>query len=329
MPIFIHESGRVPEKLHLRLCRAVMGIATVAALTLSAADVPRVLQIQQAQLATGPWVGVGEVSVNLPGTSGQGYYRLAWDGSGTSSVPASYAWIPGGGFSMGTPDSEVQRRTAEGPQTAVRISQGFWMSRLETTQREWAEVMVPNDSSAVGPDLPVDSVGWDDAVEYCSRLTLREREAGRLPSGYVYRLPTEAEWEYACRAGSTNATFFGDSLSSTNANFDGSQPYGSAAVGPNIGRTVRGGQYPPNAWGLHDMHGNVWEWCGDWHPSKLPGGWVTDPVGAGSVRQRALRGGAWHNEGAMCRSGYRYLIGPIFRAFSSGLRPVVARQLYP
>ena len=90
---------------------------------------------------------------------------------------------------------------------------------------------------------------------------------------------------------------------------------------------MRPGQYPPNAWGLYDMHGNVWEWCLDWFASKLPGGRLTDPVAAGAAFQRALRGGAWHNEGALCRSGYRYLIGPLHRTVSSGLRPIIGVEL--
>jgi formylglycine-generating enzyme required for sulfatase activity len=295
----------------------------VAAGTAGAAGL--LLEVQRGPSITGPWTKVSEVTVDSPLPTE--FFRVA------ASVPApardveGYVWIPSGVFTMGTPDKEAQRRTSEGPQTVVRISEGFWMSRLETTQRQWSELMDSNTSSVRDPDLPVDSVSWDEALEYCAKLTTRERAAGRLPAGYIYRLPTEAEWEFACRAGSAGPFSFGDSLSSTNANFDGARPYGEAASGPSVGGTVRGGQYPANAWGLHDMHGNVWEWCLDWHPSRLSGGKVTDPVGSGSVRQRAMRGGAWHNEAMACRSGYRYLIGPIFRAFSSGLRPVVAKEL--
>lgn len=256
-----------------------------------------------------------------------GFFRLQINTNTPAALLPGYVWVPAGSFTMGTPDTEPLRRTVEGPLTVVKIAQGFWMSRLETTQREWASVMEVDDASVAEPDLPMMSVSWEDANDYCARLTERERTAGRLPQGYVVRLPTEAEWEYACRAGTQGPSVFGDSLSSTNANFDGSKPYGDAAKGPALNRAVVGGQYPPNAWGLHDMHGNVWEWCSDWHPNRLPGGKVTDPVGAGSVRQRALRGGGWHNEGAACRSGYRYLIGPIFRASSTGLRPVIAPAL--
>lgn len=284
-----------------------------------------VLEVQQASAASGPWSRVTEIKV--PMVEGSAFFRVGTSVTSGVAVPSNFVWIPAGSVLMGTPDSEVGRRTAEGPQTLVRFGSGFWISRYETTQREWVAVMEFNNSATPHPDLPADAISYDEAVEYCAKLTVREREAGRLPSGYVYRLPTEAEWEYACRAGTTTATVYGDALSSTNANFDGITPYGGAAEGPSLGGTVPGGRYPANAWGLYDMHGNVWEWCMDWHPSRLPGGRVTDPVGAGSTRQRALRGGAWHNEGVACRSGYRYLIGPIFRLASSGLRPVIAREI--
>ena len=115
-------------------------------------------------------------------------------------------------------------------------------------------------------------VAWDDANAFCRKLTEPERQAGRLPAGWEYRLPTEAQWEYACRAGTVTATAFGDSLSSRQANFNGNNPYNGAENGPNLTRTAEVGTYPANAWGLHDMHGNVWEWCRDWYQRKLPGG---------------------------------------------------------
>jgi formylglycine-generating enzyme required for sulfatase activity len=290
--------------------------AFAASLMAQAAEPILVLQVQKSAAATGPWSRVAEFEV--PATQNVEFYRVAPPVTVEATVPAQYVWIPAGTFRMGTPDTEAGRRTAEGPQTRVRLSEGFWMSRYEITQREWEAVMPVNNSATPDPDLPADTVSYEEAMEFCAKLTAAERVAGRLPAGYVYRLPTEAEWEYACRAGTTTATTYGDSLSSTQANFDGALPYGGAAVGASLGRTVRGGQYPPNAWGLYDM---------DWHPSRLPGGRLTDPVGEGLPRLRAARGGGWHNDGATCRSGYRYLLGPIFRLSSSGLRPVIAREI--
>lgn len=316
--------NRAGDLFPLARVAARLGLLT-GALIAGAADSTVVLQVQRGPSPAGPWTAAAEVKVTAPAAAE--FYRVSVASVTTPSVPEGFVWIPAGGFTMGSPDTETSRRAAEGPQTVVRVSQGFWMSSLETTQREWTSVMDSNGSSVIDPDLPVDSVGWEEAMEYCVRLTARERAAGRLPGGYVYRLPTEAEWEYACRAGTTTASYLGNSLSSADANFDGSQPYGTGAVGDSIGHTVRGGRYPANPWGLHDMLGNVWEWCMDWHPSKLSGGRVTDPVGAGLAKQRALRGGSWQNDGAVCRASYRYLIGPVFRTFASGLRPVIAREL--
>jgi formylglycine-generating enzyme required for sulfatase activity len=146
-------------------------------------------------------------------------------------------------------------------------------------------------------------VSHDEAVEFCRRLTDSERRARRLPSGWEYRLPTEAEWEYACRAGETKATAFGDKLSSREANFDGNLPYNGAAKGPDLQATTPVGKYPANEWKLCDMHGNVWEWCQDWYDSKLVGG--INPRGPSTATNRVFRGGSWNREGRICRSALR------------------------
>lgn len=211
-----------------------------------------------------------------------------------------------GRFSMGSPESEVAREHDEGPLTEVVLSRRFWLARHEVTQREWESLMGNNPSRfRQSPDLPVEEVSWEEASAYCRRLTQREREAGRLPTGYEYRLPTEAEWEYACRAGTTTATAFGDHLDSTQANLDGSSPYNVTSNGPNRGRPATVGSYPANAWGFHDMHGNVWEWCFDWYSDRLPGGDVTDPHGPQKGIYRAVRGGGWSSAAKYCRSSYR------------------------
>jgi formylglycine-generating enzyme required for sulfatase activity len=154
--------------------------------------------------------------------------------------------------------------------------------------------------------FPVDSVTWEDAAAFCAALSRRsaEKKAGR-----TYRLPTEAEWEYACRAGTTwSAPFhFGESLSSRQANFDGSHPYGGAMSGPSLGRTCPVGSYPPNAYGLYDMHGNVWEWCADWFDvNYYPVSPTRDPAGPDEGHERVLRGGSFFYIGSSCRAAIRF-----------------------
>ena len=239
--------------------------------------------------------------------------------------PEHLVWIPPGSFTMGSPATEKARRADEGPQTQVIISKGFWMSKHETTQEEYLAVMENNPSNFTGDiKRPVEQVSWEDATNYCARLTVRERAAGRLPSGYGYRLPTEAEWEYACRAGTTNATAYGNGLSSAQADFKGAYPYGEAAKGPNLGTTTKVGSYAPNAWGLCDMHGNVWEWCLNWYAGSLPGGSVTDPQGPNRAIYRPLRGGGWLSYGWDCRSATRFILLPDNSGDDIGFRPVLA-----
>ena len=234
-------------------------------------------------------------------------------------------WIQPGSFLMGSPSTEKDRRADEGPQTQVVISTGFWMSKHETTQAEYLAVVGNNPSHFTG-DLqrPVEQVSWEDATNYCAKLTLRERGAGRLPAGYAYRLPTEAEWEYACRAGTTTATAFGNSLGSDQANFTGSYPYGGATKGPNLKTTNKIGSYGPNAWGSYDMHGNVWEWCLNWYAGALPGVIVTDPQGPSKASYRPLRGGGWLSYGWDCRSATRFILLPDNSGDDTGFRPVLA-----
>ena len=176
-----------------------------------------------------------------------------------------------------------------------------------------------NPSSFKGtPNLPVESVSWLDATNFCARLTERERQAGRLPEGKVYRLPTEAEWEYACRAGTTTRFSFGDDPQGTElekyAWYDGNSGRQTHPVGTKL----------PNPWGLYDMHGNVFEWCQAWYSDSLPGGSVTDPQGASSGTSRALRGGSWNDSAGVCRSAYRGRFRPGGRDWDVGFRVCLA-----
>ena len=197
-----------------------------------------------------------------------------------------FVWVPAGEFLMGSTSSEAF--DWEQPVTRVRISRGYWLGKYEVTQAEWQAVMASNPSEFknCGPNCPVEQVSWDDVQEFIRRLN------GRT-GGDRYRLPTEAEWEYAARAGTSGDRY---------GNLDAIAWYGA-----NSGkRTHPVGQKAPNAWGLHDMLGNVWEWGADWY-GGYPGGSVTDPVGpeSGSYRVRVTRGGSWLISARYCRAPNR------------------------
>lgn len=238
-------------------------------------------------------------------------------------------WCPPGTFVMGSPLDEPERRPDEGP-VEVTLSKGFWTGKYEVTQGDWKRVMgeLPGPLTAelpAGDDLPVGNVNFAEAEAFCRRLTKLAHAAKELPAGWEFRLPTEAQWEYACRAGTTTATAFGDSLRRSQANFRG-KPYNRAADdGPVLKRAARVGRYAANAWGLHDMHGNTFEWCRDWYHVKLPGG--TDPdLYAKRAESRVRRGGAWTDEGWPCRSACRIRFEPERRYDHIGFR-VVAVEL--
>jgi formylglycine-generating enzyme len=169
-----------------------------------------------------------------------------------------------------------------------------------------------------GPDYPMYYVSHDEAMEFCRRWSESERRAGRLPSGWTYELPTEAQWEYACRAGTTTATAFGDRLSSHEANCAGSAPYNGAAKGPDLEKTTPVGSYSRNRWGLFDMHGNVFEWCFDRYDKQLSGG--VDPRGPSTGSKRVIRGGAFDLAAAGSRAAMREGLEPTRRDGAGGFR---------
>jgi len=207
-------------------------------------------------------------------------------------------WLAPGTFVMGSPGGESGRRTDEGPLTRVTISHGFWLGKTPVTQAQYEAVMGvnPSDFKMAGPNAPVESVSWTQAMEFCHRLTVQERRGGRLPAGYSYTLPTEAQWEYACRAGTTSEFYNGDS---------GEDLSKIAWCKANAhGTTHPVGQLQPNAWGLYDMLGNLWQWCADWY-GPYSGGSVTDPAGPPTGMKRNNRGGSWDNFPDRCRSAAR------------------------
>jgi formylglycine-generating enzyme required for sulfatase activity len=236
---------------------------------------------------------------------------------------ANMLWIPCGTFTMGSPTSEPLRQPDE-TQHTVTLSQGFWMSKYEVTQGDYLSVMGSNPSffttrdwwgTEIPPDLtrPVETVSWNDAVAYCAALTARELAAGRLPAGYTYHLPTEAQWEYACRAGTTTPFYYGNELRSGMECFKGKEEYPPCGSSPyycenlsgiNLYQTTSVGSYAPNPFGLYDMHGNVAEWCSDWY-GPYPTGSVSDPTGPSTGTDRVIRGGYWGFSASICRSAYR------------------------
>jgi formylglycine-generating enzyme required for sulfatase activity len=264
--------------------------------------------------------------------------RLAGRLAGQQKTIADIAlrWCPPGSFRMGTPASEPERRSDE-TQTDVTLTSGFWIGERSLTQGEWQATLghLPGELSAsAGTGLPVYNVNHPEAAAFCETLSARLAADGSLPEGWAVRLPTEAQWEYACRAGTTTATSFGDSLGSRQANFRGDHPYNGAPAGPVLGHVSAAGVYPANAWGLHDMHGNVFDWCRDWFHTRLPGG--VDPDlslaldtaarnGDGSI-SRSRRGGCWSDQGWACRSGFRMKYEPERRADHIGFRITVSRR---
>ena len=267
-------------------------------------------------------------------------------------LEVNFCWVPAGQFKMGSPISEEGRTEFEN-QHRVILTEGFWLAESECTQGQWELVMKENPSyfqaldsgepvkyvsskavhdlifndeaipkeglyktapkGAIGSNNPVEQVSWHDVQKYLKEINRR----GKLPEGMIVKLPTAAQWEYACRAGSEKATYFGDGLSSYQANFCGENPYGKARQGPCLERTTPVKNYMPNQWGLYDMYGNVWEWCMDSHRDYE--GEIIDPIGEGVShfvanedgdrlalisKTKILRGGGWSSVGRLCRSAY-------------------------
>ena len=246
------------------------------------------------------------------------------------SVP--FRWCPPGRFLMGSPPGEVGRRADEA-QVEVSLSRGFWTSRFEVTQGQWRALVgdfpdrPPTTAFGLGEDYPVYWVSYLDAERFCARLTAHAREAGDLPPAWTIRLPTEAQWEYACRAGTTTATAFGEVLQRADANFDAAAPVGTRKPSPSL-HADPVGRYRANAWGLCDMHGNIFEWCRDWYHAQLPGGVDPDLSDRPGVQNRdgtysrCRRGGAWNDQGAFCRSALRLRYEPERNSDHIGFRVV-------
>ncbi len=249
-------------------------------------------------------------------------------------------WIPAGTFTMGTEDEVPWLKSVkkkyndlkpagwtgwkwkevledQTPVTVVTLSKGFYLGETEVTQAQWEAVMGSNPSHFKGPSRPVEQVSWDDCVLFCQKLTQRERAAGRLGPKQVLRLPTEAEREYACRAGSRSEFCFGNDESKLGlyAWYEGNSG----------GETHEVGTKRANAWGVSDMHGNAWEWCADGY-GPYPGGFVTDPTGSTVRALRVVRGGSWVNRARGCRSAFRGGYESDVRGDDLGLRLAAGQE---
>lgn len=240
-------------------------------------------------------------------------------------------WCPPGRFLMGSPVHEPGHRANEA-QVEVTLTKGFWMGKYEVSQRHWGKIAgdLPGIVNAdVGDDFPVYSVSFPEAEKFCRQLTALAHKSSELPADWEFRLPTEAQWEYACRAGSTTAFSYGMILNEKIARFG--MPYNGTPTGVPGSASSQVGSHAANSWGLHDMHGNEWEWCRDWYHAQLPGGVDPDlfhdkgtPNGDGTF-SRVRRGGAWVENAEFCRSAVRLRYEPERRADHIGFRVIAFR----
>jgi len=270
-------------------------------------------------------------------------------GGASTEIP-EMVLIKGGTFTMGGPVEETNSFHDERPLHEVTLT-SFYISKYEITQKEWKDVMGDNPSNFIGDNLPVEMVSWYDALIFCNKLSVKN---GRHPAYRIlgktdpsdwgaapvypdinavwdaveivddangYRLPTEAQWEYACRAGTTTPFSTGKNITTDQANYNGHYPYQNNPEGVYLETTVEAGSFKPNAWGLYDMHGNVWEWCWDWHGSYEEEA-QKNPQGAVIGAYRVARGGSWTNNARFLRSAARGSSVPAFRESIIGLRIV-------
>ena len=237
-------------------------------------------------------------------------------------------WCPPGTFHMGSPEVEPSRDGDE-VLRAVTLASGFWLGKYEVTQAQWQRIMGNNPSHFKGAKLPVEKISWAAAKSFCAKLTERERNAGRLPAGWAYQLPTEAQWEYACRAGTNSAWSFGNTpqdidkrinFADKSSNMQGAQK----EYDDGFEFTAPGGSFPANPWGFHEMHGNVFEWCSDWYGKNDPVP-ARDPVGPSSGSEKVFRGGSWALPTVFSRSARRDKNQPILESAFLGLRVCLSR----
>ena len=228
----------------------------------------------------------------------------------TNSIDMELVYVPQGEFMMGSPSNETHRRSNEGPQHSVIVAEGFYMGVYEVTQAQYKAVMGKNPSKKKrvfqSKKRPVESISWHEATQFCRKLSQKEKRK--------YRLPTEAEWEYACRAGKITPYSTGKSIRANQANYLANKKFRDAEIGI----------FRPNAFGLYDMHGNVAEWCSDWYdPEYYQKSERIDPQGLRNGGERIVRGGHWWSDSQQCRSAYRESREPVYKDYAVGFRVIL------
>ena len=266
------------------------------------------------------WLAVAALALVVFAQQRRGGFDGRMAGEQRTVAGVVLRWCPPGQFRMGSPPEEPGHRPDE-QQVDVRLSRGFWIGQYEVTQEQWTRIAgsfpQPMDKG-IGPDFPVHWVSYVEAQRFCRRLTDMAHAASELDPKWEFQLPTEAQWEYACRSGTSSPWSFDNSLTPSQANFKAS----------GLGTATKAGTYPPNAWGIHDMHGNVFEWVRDWYHSRLPGG--TDPdltdqkgtVNRDGTYSRGRRGGAWNDGAEFLRCALRLRYEPERRSDHIGFRVV-------
>jgi formylglycine-generating enzyme required for sulfatase activity len=258
-------------------------------------------------------------------------------------------FVSPGVFTMGSPTDELGREPIE-TQHGVTLTQGFWLGKYEITNLEWEKVMNPVESTkeddeeekeevngdkkpppdpyadVVRPRFPKVNVNWIDAMNFCEKLIAAEKKIGTLPESFVYNLPTEAQWEYACRAGTVTAVSFGEVLGAGDAAIDPQRPYGAVAKARIPKRIHEVGEYKPNSWGFHDMHGHAAEWCRDFFFARYPAGTIIDPLHEDNTGLKVKRGGSFFLDGASARSAKRGSDSPNRRSDELGFRIALVRK---